>query len=403
MSQEVSPEILRAPLENVVLKSKLLDMGEPKAILALSLDPPDLGNLEKTILLLKETGALLNKINEIQPFDGELTDLGRIMANLPLNIHVSKLIMLGHVFSVLKDTIIIAASLSVKDMFNNPFQQKLLAYNVKFSWAANSSSDCIAFMNVYKVWITEKANRRLNSNAEEKNWASRNFVQIKLLREVKALVIELTHRLEKLGIQESAGINKVVWSEEERPFVLKIAIAGAFYPNYFIKNTFATENELNEHIGIKLLGGLDPSRTVYLQGWPLKQPGLLYARTIQDIFKQNLTSVGRINVSFDNSSRVYIQFIQEQFEKKNKNTKMISPFVYKAIRMRQSNIPIEVPLLNADVALKRADEMGLNKKHFFTPTIVIKDNVKPELPSLRVSRIPLIIQNVCILNVTTEY
>ncbi|CAD1468090.1 unnamed protein product [Heterotrigona itama] len=394
LSQEVSPEILRAPLENVVLKSKLLDMGEPKAILALSLDPPDLGNLEKTILILKETGALLNKINEIQPFDGELTDLGRVMANLPLNIHISKLIMLGHVFSVLKDTIIIAASLSVKDMFSNPFQQKLLAYNVKLSWAANSCSDCIAFMNVYKVWITEKANRRLNNDAEEKNWASRNFVQIRVLREVKALIIELTSRLEKLGIQESAGVNKVVWSEEERPFVLKIIIAGAFYPNYFIKNTFAMENQLNEHIGIRLLGGLDPLRTVYLQGWPLKQPGLLYARRIQDIFKQNLMPIGKVNVSFDNSSRVYIQFIQEMCEKQNKNTKMISPFVYKAIRLRQSNIPIEVPLLNEDVALKRADEMNLNKKYFFTPKIVIKDNVKPELPSLRVSRIPLIIRNI---------
>ncbi|KAK9299728.1 hypothetical protein QLX08_007354 [Tetragonisca angustula] len=394
LSQEVSPEILRAPLENVVLKSKLLDMGEPKAILALSLDPPDLRNLEKTILLLKETGALLNKINEIQPFDGELTDLGQVMANLPLNIHLSKLIMLGHVFSVLKDTIIIAASLSVKDMFSNPFQQKLLAYNVKLSWAANSCSDCIAFMNVYKVWITEKANRRLNSDAEEKNWASRNFVQIRVLREVKALITELTYRLRKLGIQESAGINKVVWSEEERPFVLKIVIAGAFYPNYFIKNTFDMENEFNERMGIKLLGGLDPSRTVYLSGWPSKQPGLLYARRIQDIFKQNLTSVGRVIVSFNDSSRVYIQFVEEKFEKQNQNTKQISPFVYKAIKMRQSNIPIEVPLLNDDMALRRADEMNLYKQHFLTPTVVIKDNVKPELPSLRVSRIPLIIRNI---------
>ena len=180
-------------------------------------------------------------------------------------------------------------------------------------------------------------------------------------------------------------------------------IAGAFYPNYFIKNTFDMENEFNERMGIKLLGGLDPSRTVYLSGWPSKQPGLLYARRIQDIFKQNLTSVGRVIVSFNDSSRVYIQFVEEKFEKQNQNTKQISPFVYKAIKMRQSNIPIEVPLLNDDMALRRADEMNLYKQHFLTPTVVIKDNVKPELPSLRVSRIPLIIRNVCIFNVTTEY
>ncbi|KOC61958.1 putative ATP-dependent RNA helicase spindle-E [Habropoda laboriosa] len=327
MPQEVAPEMLRSPLENVVLKAKMLDMGDPKAILALSLDPPDLANLENTILLLKETGALVNKINKIEKFDGELTDLGRVMANLPLDIHVSKLIMLGHVFSVLKDTIIIAASLNVKDMFNNPFNQKLLAYNVRLSWATDSCSDCIAFMNVYKVWITEKANRRINSDAAEKKWAIRNFVQLRVLREVKALVTELTARLEKLGIQESAGVNKVVWKEIERPFVLKLVIAGAFYPNYFIKNT--AQHQLNEHAGIKLLGGLDPSKTVYLQGWPVRQPGLLYARRIQEIFEKNLmTSAEKIRVSFDASAHL------------------------------------------------------------------IKDIVRPELPGLRVSRIPIIIQHI---------
>lgn len=389
--------MLRSPLENLVLKAKLLDMGEPKAILALSLDPPDLGNLERTILLLKETGALLNNSNEQQIFNGDLTDLGRVMANLPLNIHVSKLIMLGHAFSVLKDTIIIAACLTVKDMFNNPFQQKLLAYNVRLNWADNSCSDCIAFMNVYRVWIAEKANRRLRSDIEEKQWASRHFVQIRVLREVKALVTELTKRLENLGIRESAGVNKVVWGKDERPFVLKIAIAGAFYPNYFTKNTM--EQQMKEHAGVKLLGGLDPAKTIYLQGWPLKQPGLLYARSIQKIFKDNLKmATGNIKVCFDSSSRVYVQFVQEGREKQLNNTRKISPYVYKAIRIRQCNIPIEIPILNEDIAMQRADEMNLNRKTFFDSESLIKDTLRPHLPGLREARIPLVMQNVRIPN-----
>ncbi|CAL7951071.1 unnamed protein product [Xylocopa violacea] len=394
LPRDVSPEILRAPLENVVLKTKLLDMGEPKAILALSLDPPDLGNLERTILLLKEAGALLNMNNEIQTLDGELTDVGRVMANLPVNIYLTKLIMLGHVFSILKDTIIIAASLSVKDIFNNPFQQRMLAYNVKLNWAANSSSDCIAFMNVYKVWITEKANRRLNSDVEEKKWASRNFVQIRVLREIKALVTELTRRLEKLGIEETAGVNKVVWKENERPFVLKIAIAGAFYPNYFIK--CRQQYGINDYAGVKLLGGLDPAKTVYLQGWPMKQPGLLYAQNIRNIFQKNLLATAeKIRVSFDFSSRVYIQFIDDAFEKQYSNaSRSISPLVYKAIRMRQCNIPIEIPILNEAIALQRAEEMNLNKKVFFISKDLAKDKIRPELPGLRITRIALSIQNI---------
>lgn len=394
LAKEAAPEMLRAPLENLVLKAKVLDMGEPKAILALSLDPPDLGNLERTILLLKEAGALLNNTNEIQKLDGELTDLGRVMANLPLDIHITKLIMLGHVFSVLKDTIIIAASLSVKDMFSSPFRQKLLAYNVKLSWAGNSCSDCIAFMNVYKVWITEKANRRITSDAAEKKWAMRNFVQIRVLREVKALVTELTLRLEKMGIRESAGVNKVVWSEQERPFILKITIAGAFYPNYFVKHI---PGQSNEYAGIKLLGGLDPSKTVYLQGWPLRQPGLLYAHRIQDAFEDHLNpTVGKIKVSFDSSTRVYVQFIKNESggDQNDHMPEKISPLVYKAIRMRQCNIPFEIPILNEEVATKLAEGMNLKRKSFFDCGNLIKDNLRPELPGLRVPRIPIVIQNV---------
>ncbi|XP_076234970.1 tudor domain containing 9 protein spindle E [Calliopsis andreniformis] len=394
LPREAPPEMLRAPLENLVLKAKVLDMGEPKAILALSLDPPDLSNLERTILLLKEAGALLNKNNDMQKLDGELTDLGRVMANLPLDIHITKLLMLGHVFSVLKDTIIIAASLSVKDMFSSPFQQKLLAYNAKLSWAGNSCSDCIAFMNVYKVWISEKANRRITSDAAEKKWAMRHFVQIRVLREVKALITELTGRLEKVGIRESAGVNKVVWSEQERPFILKIAIAGAFYPNYFVKNVVG---QSHEYAGIKLLGGLDPSKTVYVQGWPLRQPGLLYARRIQDIFKEHLApTVEKIKVSFDSSTRVYVQFTKNDTpENQNVNTSSkISPLVYKAIKMRQCNIPMEIPLLNEDVAITQAENMNLKRKCYFDNGNFTKDNLRPELPGLRMPRIPIIIQHV---------
>lgn len=54
MEDEGVPEILRCPLDRLILQAKLFDMGEPKALLALTLDPPDLTNLENSVLLLKE-------------------------------------------------------------------------------------------------------------------------------------------------------------------------------------------------------------------------------------------------------------------------------------------------------------------------------------------------------------
>lgn len=41
-------------MEKLVLQTKVFNMGEPKALLALALEPPNLDDIEKTILLLKE-------------------------------------------------------------------------------------------------------------------------------------------------------------------------------------------------------------------------------------------------------------------------------------------------------------------------------------------------------------
>ena len=37
-----------------MLQVKLLDLGEPRAILRLALQPPDLDDIERTVLLLKQ-------------------------------------------------------------------------------------------------------------------------------------------------------------------------------------------------------------------------------------------------------------------------------------------------------------------------------------------------------------
>ena len=54
LSDSAIPEILRCPLDRLVLMAKMLGMGPPRQILSLALDPPDLHNLRKTILFLRE-------------------------------------------------------------------------------------------------------------------------------------------------------------------------------------------------------------------------------------------------------------------------------------------------------------------------------------------------------------
>lgn len=102
------PELVSSPLENVILKAKLLDMGPPASILALAMDHPKLNDIKNTISVLKEIGALLRTC-ELQPndIDGDISFVGRIMANLPIDVKIAKFIILGYCFSILDECIII--------------------------------------------------------------------------------------------------------------------------------------------------------------------------------------------------------------------------------------------------------------------------------------------------------
>ncbi|XP_046744424.1 probable ATP-dependent RNA helicase spindle-E [Diprion similis] len=404
LPEEGDPEMLRAPLENLVLSAKLLDMGEPKAILALSLDPPDLSNLERTVLLLKEVGGLIDieDMNFDSRYDGYLTDLGRIMARLPVSIHISKLFVLGHVFSVLKETIIIGASMSVKSMFSTPFREKLKAYNAKLTWADSSCSDSIAYLNAYNVWIREKVRGQLSTKAAEKSWALRHFIQIRVLREVDAMIQDIEKRLSKMGITETVGTNRVRYSEVEKPLVIKIVIAGAFYPHYFVRRV--QSGEVDERAAVKLVGGNDPTNSVYLQGWPTQQPGPLYTKQFQEVFKDCQSSTdAHILVSFDGSSRVYLQF-NKSYEAASPQSQpkapgKISLSVYKAVKMRQNNMPIVIRLLDQASAVEKAVEFGIptvnltsiTRKNESQEKVIARPAYSPILPSLDVSYIPLVI------------
>lgn len=107
MRESPVPELLRSPLENVVLKVKRLDMGEPHSVLGLAMDAPKLEDIANTVLILKELGALLKTVNnEYSHVDGDLTFIGRVMEALPIDVRASRLIILGYCYGLLDDCII---------------------------------------------------------------------------------------------------------------------------------------------------------------------------------------------------------------------------------------------------------------------------------------------------------
>ena len=118
MSDFSSPEILRIPLEKLILKIKVWGMFEPETILGRAIEPPKINHIETAIMNLQNFGALT--MPEKAGVTGNLTELGKVYSELPIDIKYSKLIMLAYCFDMIEPAIVISAVLcQEKSMFKN--------------------------------------------------------------------------------------------------------------------------------------------------------------------------------------------------------------------------------------------------------------------------------------------
>uniref|UniRef100_A0A9L0SBP7 RNA helicase n=1 Tax=Equus caballus TaxID=9796 RepID=A0A9L0SBP7_HORSE len=330
----VVPEMLRCPLGSTILKVKLLDMGEPRALLATALSPPSLSDIERTILLLKEVGALAvsGQREDENPHDGELTFLGRVLAQLPVNQQLGKLIVLGHVFGCLDECLIIAAALSLKNFFAMPFRQHLDGYRNKVNFSGNSKSDCIALIEAFKTWQTCRQRGELRHPKDELDWGWLNYIQIKRIREVAELYEELKNRISQFNMHVDS--RRPVMGQEyiyKQRFILQVVLAGAFYPNYF---TFGPPDE---EMAVRELAGKDPKTTVVLKHIP--PYGFLYYKQLQSLFRQ----CGQVKSIVFDGSKAFVEFARNPTERFK-----TLPAVYMAIKMSQLKVSLELSVHSAE-------------------------------------------------------
>ncbi|KAL3874648.1 hypothetical protein ACJMK2_037630 [Sinanodonta woodiana] len=347
------PEMQRSPLDRLILQVKLLDLGEPKAILALALSPPNLDDIERNILMLKEVGALTSQVGGVRKrHDGELTFIGRVLAHIPVDIRIGKLIVFGHVFGLLEECLIIGAAMSLKSIFAKPFKKKLDAYRMKLSWADGSFSDCLAILNAYRVWEDMKNRGEFKrSGRSEYAWGDMRYIQIRRLREIAMLINDLEKRLQRLNISKPKKVPDYKKSEDQERLLLKLVMCAAFYPNYFVRG------EIDEQESLKVMSGCDPLNTVMVKGLPANQ-GLLYKMALVDQFK----CCDKSPTVFFEETRAYIQFPW-----KPNMTSKVHPGVYMALKMRQLRMPISIELYSAEETREMLSMLQLEKEKVAGP------------------------------------
>lgn len=64
----------------------------------------------------------------VNPVDGDLTFVGSVLEALPISARLGRLVLLGHVFNCLEETVVIAAALSQRSIFASSFNNEMKAY-----------------------------------------------------------------------------------------------------------------------------------------------------------------------------------------------------------------------------------------------------------------------------------
>jgi ATP-dependent helicase HrpA len=136
-------EIRRVNLASVVLQMEAFGLGEIGKFPFI--DPPEPRAIRDALRLLDELGALQA---------GSLTDTGRLMARLPVDPRLARMLLAAKEQSCLNEMLIIVSCLSVQDPRDRP-HEKTQAADAAHEMFLHKDSDYLTLLNLWR-WIEEQ-------------------------------------------------------------------------------------------------------------------------------------------------------------------------------------------------------------------------------------------------------
>ncbi|KAL6319068.1 hypothetical protein AAG906_001541 [Vitis piasezkii] len=199
------PEIQRTNLANVVLSLKSLGIHD---LLNFDfMDPPPAEALLKALELLYALSAL-NRL-------GELTKVGRRMAEFPLDPMLSKMIVAADNYKCSDEIISIAAMLSVgNSIFYRPKDKQVHADNARMNFHTGNVGDHIALLKVYSSW------KETNYSTQ---WCYENYIQVRSMKRARDVRDQLEGLLERVEIELASNPNDLD--------AIKKSITAGFFPH----------------------------------------------------------------------------------------------------------------------------------------------------------------------------
>ncbi|KAJ8368672.1 hypothetical protein SKAU_G00087000 [Synaphobranchus kaupii] len=179
------PEIHRVALDSLVLQMKSMGLGDPRSFVFI--DPPPAASIQTALTYLKEQGAL----------DGhaELTSIGRLLSQLPVDVVIGKMLVLGSVFSLVEPVLTVAAALSVQSPYLRSAQHNPDCATARQPLYSNQG-DPFTLLNTFNTWVQVKAERGGGS----RKWCRRRGIEEQRLYEMVNLRRQFKELLKSHGL-----------------------------------------------------------------------------------------------------------------------------------------------------------------------------------------------------------
>ncbi len=183
------PEILRTNLASVLLQMKSLRLGDPAEFPFV--EPPDSRAIRDGVETLYELHAIDDR--------GELTEIGRKLARLPIDPRLGRMIIASQREDCLHEVLVIASALSIQDPRERPMDKQDQADEAHARFK-DTSSDFKALLNLWRHY--HDLNDKLTSS-RLRAACRQGFLSFLRLREWSEIYRQLKSLADELGMRVS--------------------------------------------------------------------------------------------------------------------------------------------------------------------------------------------------------
>ncbi|MBE7700569.1 ATP-dependent RNA helicase HrpA [Oerskovia sp. Sa1BUA8] len=194
------PEILRTSLASVLLQ--MISVGvvsSPDDVARFPfVEPPDTRSIRDGVQLLTELGAL-ETVSEDERTVTRLTEIGRVLAQLPMDPRLARMIWEGSRRGVAREVAIIAAVMSIQDPRERPAEYRAQADQLHARFA-DPRSDFLTYLN---LWEYVREQQHELSSSAFRRLCKAEYINFLRVREWQDVVAQLREMSKPLGIDMS--------------------------------------------------------------------------------------------------------------------------------------------------------------------------------------------------------